>query len=534
MGIKISDLLVELSGYRMEQLSGSGAVELNCPAVTPAGKWEPETLYILDKDASLPETPPVGTACLILMGRRQLPEGYASDGSNILVCPDEKAKDALMTDLRRFFSDELAVSGAISQIYEAFLRKRTPQAVMDAANQALELPMVMADYTHTIIAHTCPPEVYGEADWDGFIAHGVIPEFMGESPSRILRNLCDTPAGPLRLTQNPDTGSYNLIGDMLYDGERIGRFAMGLPRGVPTRREMRILAVTAEVFASLIGSSPQTGFARGDVMEAFLSMLVEGGPAAENFFISQDTSPHYPHEGLFRVMVMDLEAHRPFRQPIRSVISYLEMICPGSISAVYGKNLVMLTNYQTRRTFEQRSEDELDGFIKEYLMYCGASREFTNIRDFARAYSDALAALEISRYLCRPSPDGLSYSLAEFDACESMIDANNLYKAGEDLLRRCHPYVLRLREYDGEYGSAYFDTLRAYLKYAQKTQLTAEKLCLHRNSLEYRLRKIKALTGLDWNDGDLMMRLMRSFVYLDFLDLAEDRARLLREISPSG
>ena len=532
MGIKISELLIELSDYRIRQVSGSGSAEITCPGSLSAQRWEPEALYILPFSEPLPKTPPAGSSCLIVMGERVLPPGFTEAGPNILICPEPEAEDGLRGKLNEIFADELAVTGAVLRIYEALLRRRKPQSVLDAANQSLDLPMVIADYTHTIIAHTCPPELYGEPDWDSFIARGVIPEFMGDNYSQILRNFCETPGGTLRLTQNTQTGGYNLMGDVLFEGERIGRLAMGLPRGIPTRRETRILAVMVEVLATLIGSSPQAGFVRGDIMETFLTMLIEGGSAAETFFMSQAAEVQYPHEGFFRVVIMDLEAHKPFRQSIRSVISYLEMICPGSISTVYGKTLVILTNYQTRRTFDMRSEQELNNFISDYRIYCGASRGFRDMKDFTRAYSDALAALEISHYLSHPTPDGMLFRMAEYDACESMIEANVLYKAGEDLLRRCHPYVLRLREYDEEYGLSYFETLKTYLKYAQKTQITAEALCLHRNSLEYRLRKIKALTGLDWDDGDLMMRLMRSFVFLEFLELAEGRANFLRDIGP--
>ncbi len=532
MSIKISELLVELSDYRLRQVSGSGTAEITCPGSLPAHRWEPEALYILPEGEPLPDMPAGGSSCLIVMGERVLPPGFTEGGLNILVCPDPESEPGVRARLSGMFADELAVAGAASSIFEALLHKRKPQAVLDAANRFLDMPMVIADYTNTIIAHTCPPELYGGPDWDSYIAHGVIPEFMGDNYSQILRNLCETPAGPLRLTQNASNGGYNLIGEMLFEGERIGRFAMGLPRGVPTRRETRILAVMVEVLTTLIGSNPQAGFVRGDIMETFLTMLIEGGSAAEDFFISQGAELQYPHEGFFRVMIMDIDAHRPFRQSIRSIISYLEMICPSSISTIYGKTLVMLTNYQTKRTFDVRSEQELNNFIREYRIYCGSSRTFSDMKDFSRAYSEALAALDISRYFSRPTPEGMMFKLAEYDECESMIDANALYQAGEDLRRRCHPYVLRLLEYDEEYGSAYFETLKTYLKNAQKTQTTAEALCLHRNSLEYRLRKIKALTGLNWDDGDLMMRLMRSFVFLEFLELAEGRAHFRRDIAP--
>ena len=112
-----------------------------------------------------------------------------------------------------------------------------------------------------------------------------------------------------------------------------------------------------------------------------------------------------------------------------------------------------------------------------------------------------------------------------------MIEAMELYRGGGDLLSRVHPAVLSLRDYDAQYRTNYYETLRIYLQSAMKTQLASERLCIHRNSLEYRLRKIRSLTGLDWENGDLMMRLHRSFVMLDFLELAAQRERRERELT---
>lgn len=529
MSIRAIELISLLREYGVRRVSGSGSTKISGVRRLPSAQWEAETLYILPAEEAIPGSPPTSSA-LIVMGTRTLPPELTSGGADVFVCPDAGEELGLLYRLCGMISYDLSISDAVLRIHEAMVRRRTLQAVLDAANQALDMPMVIADYTNTIFAHTCPPEIYGEADWDQLITKGVVPEFMGDNCSRILQNICETPGGTLRLTQCIKTGQYNLMGDVVFEGERIGRLAMGLPRGVPTARETHILAAMTELLASLIGSTPQTGFSRGDIMETFLTMLIEGGPAAESFFADRASEVNYPNNGLFRIIVMDLESHRPFRQSIRSIISYLEMICPGTITAVYGKTLVMLTNYQTRRAFEARSEAELDAFINDYSVFCGASREFSAMSGFASAYSEALSALEMSRYLNHPSPDGLRFRLTEYDACESLIEANALYKSGEDLLRRCHPYVLRLREYDAEYGSSYFETLKVYLKYAQKTQLTAEALCLHRNSLEYRLRKIKNITGLEWEDGDLIMRLTRSFIYLDFLEMAEGRASFLHTL----
>ena len=128
-------------------------------------------------------------------------------------------------------------------------------------------------------------------------------------------------------------------------------------------------------------------------------------------------------------------------------------------------------------------------------------------------------------------PERENFRLSLYEEQESFVEAMELYRAGEDLAARAHPAVTALRDYDAQYKTAYFETLRVYLQSALKTQLAAETLCIHRNSLEYRLRKIRSLVGLDWENGDLMMRLHRSFVLLRFQELAAERERFEHEMA---
>jgi hypothetical protein len=60
--------------------------------------------------------------------------------------------------------------------------------------------------------------------------------------------------------------------------------------------------------------------------------------------------------------------------------------------------------------------------------------------------------------------------------------------------------VAQLAATDDEDGTDYLRTLRAYFATGQDVQRAANELYVHRNTLRYRLDRIKALTGLDLDD----------------------------------
>jgi DNA-binding PucR family transcriptional regulator len=64
-----------------------------------------------------------------------------------------------------------------------------------------------------------------------------------------------------------------------------------------------------------------------------------------------------------------------------------------------------------------------------------------------------------------------------------------------------------LQRYDREHHGDLVKTLNAYLRHGGNATHTANALFLHRNSLRYRLARIKALSGLDPDDPDVRLAL---------------------------
>ena len=78
-----------------------------------------------------------------------------------------------------------------------------------------------------------------------------------------------------------------------------------------------------------------------------------------------------------------------------------------------------------------------------------------------------------------------------------------------------HEKLLRLKYADEENGTEYFRTLRLYLDNHFNAVQTARELFIHRSTFLYRLERIKAILGTDFNNKDEILYLMLSFRLLD-------------------
>ncbi|MCC8151618.1 MAG: PucR family transcriptional regulator [Lachnospiraceae bacterium] len=74
-----------------------------------------------------------------------------------------------------------------------------------------------------------------------------------------------------------------------------------------------------------------------------------------------------------------------------------------------------------------------------------------------------------------------------------------------------------LEDYDASHGGNYLETLEAYLKYDRHLAKAADALSCHRNTVNYRINKIRELLDLDFDDGNEIFQLQLALQIRSFL-----------------
>lgn len=78
-----------------------------------------------------------------------------------------------------------------------------------------------------------------------------------------------------------------------------------------------------------------------------------------------------------------------------------------------------------------------------------------------------------------------------------------------------NPRIGLVREYDRMHGTDYYDTLKAYIESDLSMSLTAKRLNLHRNTVDYRISRLRDSFGIDPDNGMLAMGYRLSFYLFD-------------------
>jgi len=134
----------------------------------------------------------------------------------------------------------------------------------------------------------------------------------------------------------------------------------------------------------------------------------------------------------------------------------------------------------------------------------GISWPFSDINQFKSHFHQAVAAVKYSQYL-EKTCSVISYTDVSY------YDLLQNYSGQIPLENFCHPALKVLRKYDDKNNTELYVTLRTYLECNKNLQATAKSLFIHRNSLAYRIARIKELTGIDLDNINLINSLLDSF-----------------------
>ncbi|MCD8150883.1 MAG: PucR family transcriptional regulator [Clostridiales bacterium] len=154
-------------------------------------------------------------------------------------------------------------------------------------------------------------------------------------------------------------------------------------------------------------------------------------------------------------------------------------------------------------------------------IHIGLSQTRTGL-EFKKIYRQASAALTVvqaentagaSPALERRSGNNRLLRFDDLGCFSVLLEARDCDTLREYYRRR----LGTLEDYDASHGGNYLETLEAYLKYDRHLAKAAGALSCHRNTVNYRINKIRELLDLDFDDGNEIFQLQLALQIRSFL-----------------
>ena len=96
---------------------------------------------------------------------------------------------------------------------------------------------------------------------------------------------------------------------------------------------------------------------------------------------------------------------------------------------------------------------------------------------------------------------------------EDYPEFNLIYKSNHSVAELddfAHSLYKKMQDHDAKHNTTYTETLNAYLNNGLNAKKTAKQLCIHINTMQYRLNQIQEFFDLDFNNENILFAFLFS------------------------
>ena len=193
---------------------------------------------------------------------------------------------------------------------------------------------------------------------------------------------------------------------------------------------------------------------------------------------------------------------------IKFICNRIESLIKGSCAFLLDENIVVFVNLNYFGKTLKEAVKMVTGFLQDSYLKAGISYEFSGLQSFKQYYLQSKVALEEGvkqyplRWVNRFDDIALDYLMGK---CTERLEAKVV----------CSRAVIKLRDYDKEHKTEYFDTLRTYITCQMNAVKAAKELFIHRSTFLYRMAHIKELVDIDLEDSDQLLYLLLTYKLLE-------------------
>lgn len=391
-------------------------------------------------------------------------------------------------------------TGTLAQAYEVFfeaLKKDSVEYMVRRAWEFFGLPVLFTDENYKLVCQF-PKEKLGQHIWDTLFETRSLPIETIQYYQQTYLNIDEKYYEPFYSCEGPAEDCPRIFGEV-YSSERIyGHIAVFMFDCPLEPDDLACVKVFSDALKMLM--LPRRNREGASLSSYMRDLLDENAAPKAKALAHRSLSAGV--QGPFTVMVTpigDTASQRAFASMATSKITlqYRSTVC-----AIYQNCIVTLFGLMSGG---KHSEKEISFFhrVADFLSpsnaSSGISQPFSDLSElrgrFQQAYMTALLTAKPCEFF-------------DFIFPAPMFEAVCI-NAEVDMFM--HPGLKRLSEYDAENNTEYFRTLQVYSLTMHNKESTARILCIHRNTLLYRLGKISEMFHIPFEEQQTALAILNSF-----------------------
>lgn len=377
------------------------------------------------------------------------------------------------------------------------LKEDGMEPLIKAASRLYGRPVLLTDENYRLL-YQYPKRKLGQNIWDTLYEHGALPpETVWEYQQAFLQ---DTPQ-----TYEPFYADWGLteefpriFGEVYTQDHRIlGHIAIFMMGDELGPYDLEVAKIFVEALQIKMSGKTIVNTSNSRYLEDLLSQ--ETSFRVKALAIAALSKKL---KGCFRLMVTPIGKSAAQKAYAHTAVSRLAGFYRNTISTIYEDCIVtlfgeMVTNDSVEK--ERRFLMSVAESLKISYSGNGISGVFKELSEITGYYKQAYYTVMLYPHEICFYEDVAPKPLFMMLTASSPMDAF------------LHPVLLEIYAYDEMHGTQYFKTLEIYSLLMHDKDNTAKELCIHRNTLLYRLNRINEIFHLPYEEPRTALHLLNSF-----------------------
>lgn len=399
-----------------------------------------------------------------------------------------------LRETNRITEAELAISRALFECTSV-------EELLDVAASLLGNPVLMQDFTTRLLAHStiesipAEDEILNSVFHIGYVTADLFPKY---DYANVLEQIKNTPHTFLLKSEKK---SDRLIRRLNVNRRYFGWFvtvAYNHPFQEGDMEIMNFLCGALSLFLEKENIVPN--MTRKEIL---LQELIHGGVYSDESFKNRAGAFSWKLHNHYFIVIISASDHFEESHTIMAYKNHLSLSFPDAVIFEENQNLVLFFDVRDLSPHLK----SLASFLEKYKLTAAYSCEFKQITDFAYLFQQTLSVLSLGTML-NPNHRLLSYrDYAIYSALQKIAADGNIKYL-------CMPELITVCRYDKTYGTSFSLSKRLALELAS-VKLAAQKLNIHRNTMEYRLKKFNEISGIKVYNAAVVEQLLISYKILD-------------------
>ena len=503
---------------RVISLSSEESISRNVRALPEKGDLSAWTLYIGVLSDAVYRFRSLNGTSLLLINDGDIQLDRLKCGNNtVLVFPSETDPNALSETCREYLETQAQVIEKSHRMMDAFLADSALQNTLDSAAVLIGNPLMAVDNSYRVVG-TSAEQAVEDLQWMDSIRKGVcsyefISQFNRVSEIETLKE-GDTPVvagclvSPMR----------RCICKLYVDKKPVG-YLLSIESEHPFSEVSVELLDVAGRFVSKAMAMQAMELNRDIIHTAWDAVInaIEGVPGSEASLEAHLKSAGLRSGSRYYLMLIALGKYRTGEDPIESIYQQVRAIFPLCVFSYYKQDAVVIVDFDgSPEALCRLLEDHREGLAGRGL-HVTVSDPFSRFADVRRCYCQAKRAQQIMESM------GGTQAVCAYEQVRipDMLLAPMDMKGAPLFIREKE---LALYHYDQENGTEYYCTLYSYILHSRRLQDVSDALHIHKNTVNYRVKRVKELFDFDLDDAQVRLGLFLSFQALTLMEKQQSEA----------